>query len=382
MVPGEAGLRYPLHRPVLGPEEQAAAGAVLASGMVASGPRVAEFEQLVADRLGASIGVACSSGTAALHLAALALDVGSDDEVIVPAFGFPATANIVELCGARAVAADVSLDDFSLSAESVAAVATARTVGVIAVHPFGIPAPLAALEALAAARGWWLMEDAACALGTAGAGEVWARPDNLVCLSFHGRKVLTTGEGGLVATRDPRLGERLRRWRNHGIGAPAAADSPWLKFRLAGLNYRMSDINGAIGLVQMGRLDAIVAGRQQVVDLYRGALRGVSGVYWHPAYDQAGLSCQSMVVTLDDAVDRAAVISGLADQGIQTTLAGYGLARQPYYRDRYGWEPASLPVSERLFDQALTLPLVDGMDTNDVATIVVALQEVMRGAGG
>ncbi len=374
---------YPLHRPELGFEEAAALAEVLASGQLVQGPRVAAFEAAVAQRLALPCAVACSSGTAALHLALAALDVGPGDEVIVPAFGFPATANVVELCGARAVPADVDLDRFALTAESVAAVATERTRGVLVVHPFGIPAPMAALSALAQARGWWLVEDAACALGTAPRQDDaarWASGDHLVCLSFHPRKTLTTAEGGMVLTADPALAHRLRRLRNHGMDEPAPGDGRWQRFHAVGFNYRMSELHAALGQVQMTRLDAIVAGRARLAAWYREALAALPRVSWPAGYQQPDLAFQSLVVLLDPEIDRDQVIDRLAGRGVQTTLGGYALALQPAYRGRPDADPARLPNASRAQASTLTLPATLAMTQADVEVVVDALADALADA--
>ncbi|MDP6946164.1 MAG: DegT/DnrJ/EryC1/StrS aminotransferase family protein, partial [Myxococcota bacterium] len=247
----------PLHRPLLGEAEITALAEVIQSGHLVQGPRVAAFEGALAERMERGYVVACNSGTSALHLAIDAMGCGPGDEVIVPAFGFPATANAVELAGARAVPADVDPERMALTPESIHEVCTERTVGIVPVHPFGIPAPMAALDELARQKGWWIVEDAACALGTEPRGR-WGQRDRPVCLSFHPRKTVTTGEGGAVAVDDARLATRLRERLNHGISADGV-DRGWQRFTSVGYNYRMADLAAAIGVIQLGRLDEFVS---------------------------------------------------------------------------------------------------------------------------
>ena len=260
----------------------------------------------------------------------------------------------------------------ALTVDSVNAVATERTVGVIPVHPFGIPAPMAALTALAHERGWWMVEDAACALGTARRGR-WSQGEHPVCLSFHPRKTVTTGEGGAIGVNDPQLAQRLRELRNHGMAADGH-DRGWQRFTGVGFNYRMTDIAAAIGLVQMDRLDGFVGRRREIMAIYRELLTDVPGVRWKTGYDQPELSVQSMVVEVVTPGQRDHVIAALAAQGIATTIGGYSLSEQPFWVQRDALDPSSYPVASRLADGALTLPVTHGMTRADVARVVDALK--------
>jgi perosamine synthetase len=366
----------PLHRPLLGDAEITAVTEVLQSGFLVQGPKVAAFEAGLAERLGLAEVIACSSGTAALHLTLVAMDCGPGDEVIVPAFGFPATANAVELCGARAIPADIDPERMSLTAESVAERATERTVGVLPVHPFGIPAPMAALSALARERGWWMVEDAACALGTETNGR-WSQGDHPVCLSFHPRKTVTTGEGGAIGVNDAALACRLRELRNHGIAADGV-DRGWSRFTSVGFNYRMTDLAASIGVVQLKRLDDFVARRRQVVAWYRKHLAPINGIRWPNGYELERLSTQSLVIEVMVKGERDAVINTLASQGIATTIGGYGLASQPFWVERDGLAPSDYPVATRMAEAALTLPVTHEMTESDVRRVAYALDHATR----
>jgi perosamine synthetase len=273
----------PVMRPWLGPEEAAAAADAVASGWVAQGPRVAEFESAVAARVGAGHGVAVSNCTVALHLALHLLGVGPGDEVVVPSLSFIATANAVRHAGATPVFADVAEDTQNLTDTTVAPVLTDRTRAVVAVHQAGLPADLGALHRLCDPLGVAIVEDAACALGSTYAGAPIGAHSDLVAFSFHPRKILTTGEGGLLTTSRADWAARARRLREHGMSVSAAQRHSCGRVVLesyleTGFNYRMTDIQAAVGLVQLGRLDAIVARRRELAGRYHELLADVPGL--------------------------------------------------------------------------------------------------------
>ena len=257
----------PIIQPVFGPEEEAAVLAVLRSGWVAQGPHVAEFERKVALRAGAKHAVAVTSATTGLHLALVAAGIGLGDEVIVPSLSFIASTNAVWMVGAVPVFADVDADLPIVTPESVAAVWTQKTRAVLAVHQLGIPVERDVLRAMCDERGARLIEDAACALGTLVDGRPVTQSADLAVFSFHPRKVLTMGEGGVVTTDDDATAARLRLLRNHGMTVASDArhgNAVREGFIEPAWNYRLTDIQGAIGSVQMDRLDQILADRQRV----------------------------------------------------------------------------------------------------------------------
>lgn len=334
-----------LARPDVGDEELAAVADVLAGGMLTMGPKVAEFERLLAAACGTADAVAVSSGTAALHLAVLALGIGPGDEVVVPAYTFPATANVVELCGATAVLVDVDPTTCNLTAEGVADVLSPRTKAVVAVHLFGRPVDWDALQEVVA-PGVALVEDAAGALGARSQGRPCGSLGRMGCLSFHPRKIVTTGEGGAVTTDEPELADAIRRLRHHGIVPRGDFDIPH-----PGLNYRLADVLCAVGIPQVARLEDLLSARARVAGWYAERLR--EAVELPGAADGDRHGWQAYVVQLDRRDD---VLAGLRAQGIEAQIGTWALPRLGAYRGR-----GSFPGAERVFERALALPFAASM---------------------
>jgi dTDP-4-amino-4,6-dideoxygalactose transaminase len=373
----------PVMRPWLGPEEATAVQDVLASGWVAQGPRVAAFEGAVAAALGAGNGVATSSCTAALHLALHALGIGPGDEVVVPSLSFIATTNAPRYVGARPVFADVDLDTQNLTAETVERALGPATRAAIVVHQAGMPADVEAIEAVCAPHGVTVIEDAACAIGSTYRG----RPigcGRLVALSFHPRKLLTTGEGGMLLTQEASLAGRLRRLREHGMAVTAherdkSRTAVLESYDEPGFNYRMTDLQAAVGLVQLGKLDAMVAERRSLAERYCDLLGDVPGVFLPADPPYGTTNYQSYIVRLDDdlPVDRDDVMQELLDQGIATRRGIMAAHLEPACRDLPAPE---LPVTERITRRSLILPLFHGMQTAQIEWVAGALASCLQEA--
>lgn len=359
-----------LAMPTLGHEELEAVAGVLRSGYLTQGPRAAEFEQRVAAYLGVPFAVATTSATTALHLAMVLLDVGPGDEVVLPAFTFPATANVVIEQGATPVLADIDIDTYNLAPASLEEKITARTKAVIAVHLFGLPAEMDAIGAIARDRGVPVVEDAACALGASYHGRPCGTLGDVACFSFHPRKIITTGEGGMLTTGSESHGARARRLRQHG----GERTNNRFSFAEPGFNYRMSDINAAVGLAQMDRLDVIVSERRRLAAAMTAAIR-TAGLDVATPLGAQGCShtYQSYVVRLPDGVDRDDVIRTMASAGVETTIGTYALNCEAYMQARYGCHARDLPVSTRAWRQTLALPLYPGLSESDVERIVATL---------
>ena len=372
----------PVMKPWLGEEEARAAADAVASGWVAQGPRVAEFEQRFAERVGAEHGVAVSSCTTALHLAMYLLGLGPGDEVVVPSFSFIATANCAVYVGATPVFADVEPEDGNLSVRTVEPVLTPRTRAVIVVHQGGMPADVDPLRRLCADRGSALVEDAACAAGSTYHGVPAGGAAELAAWSFHPRKLVTTGEGGMLTTHDAELAERARRLREHGMNVSAAARhrsrQPVLESYLeVGFNYRMTDIQAAVGLVQLGKLDAMVQRRRELADRYRELLADVPGLraVRDPAWGTSNY--QSFWIELGDGYPRSRneLLAALAEGGVSARAGIMAAHRQPAYA---GHPHAELPVTERLADRTLILPVYHHMGEQEQDRVVA----LVRAAAG
>jgi perosamine synthetase len=361
-----------LTRPVLQQEDRAALEACLESGWLTNGPRVAEFESELRETLGVAHVIACSSGTAALQMAVLACGVGRGDEVIVPDFTFPATANAVEHAGARSVLVDVDPVTFNLDLALAERALSAKTRAILPVHQFGRPADLFALRDLAQRRGLRLVEDAACALGACWADIPCGTAGAAGCFSFHPRKLVTTGEGGAVVTGDGELALRCRRLRNHGT-----LPGPQPDYALCGFNFRMSDLNAALGLAQLPRLAALVETRRRLAAGYDACLASLPGVRVPAPLAEGRQVYQSYVVVLPESTDRDRCLRALGERGIECGRGASAVHTLPYYRERYGYLPGELPHSFRLAGSALALPLHPGMSEEDVHFVADALAEVL-----
>jgi Predicted pyridoxal phosphate-dependent enzyme apparently involved in regulation of cell wall biogenesis len=355
--------------PAVGEDELREIAEVLASGYLTQGPKVAEFEQAVAAWVGSRHAVATTSATTALHLALAALKIGPGDEVLVPDFTFPATANVVIQQGARPVLVDIDRATFTIDPEDLARRVTTRSRAIIPVHAFGLAANMDAVNDVALRHGLKVVEDAACAIGSTYLGRPCGSLGTAGCFSFHPRKAITTGEGGMVTTDDDALAERLRLLRSHG----GIRSGGRFTFEAAGFNYRLSDVLAAMGVAQMRKLDAFVAEKQRLAGLYRDGLRTLEGVRPPATPEGYGHVYQSYVVVLDERIDRDGVIEAMRGQAIETTIGTYALHAEPFFARTYGLRPGELPESFRAYRQTLTLPLYPGLRDSAVERVVSAL---------
>ena len=366
-------IRIPLTRPQTDEAEIDEIRGVLESGTLTQGPKVVELERMVAELVGTPHAFATTSATTALHLSLVALGIGPGDEVLVPDFTFPATANVVVQQGATPVLVDIDLATFAVDVADLERRVTPRTRAVMPVHPFGLPAPMGPIMELAERHGLAVVEDAACALGAVCDGRPVGGFGTAGCFSFHPRKSITTGEGGMITTADDAFAERIRLLRSHG----GVRDGGRFTFEAAGFNYRMSDILAAVGVAQMRKLDRFLAGRRRVAAWYDAALEGLDGVQRPMTPDGRTHTYQSYVVLLDERNDRDAVIAALRRHGIESTIGTYALHAQPFFGRTYGLAPGDLPRSHRAFTGSLALPLHGAMAEEEVGIVVEALTEAL-----
>ena len=349
--------RIRLAWPDVGPAEAQAVAEVLRSGFLTMGPKVEELERELARACEVPHVVAVSSGTAALHLAVLALGLAPGDEVIVPSYTFPATANVVALAGAKPVLVDVDPETMNVRPDGVAAAITERTRAVLVVHLFGRPARWAELED-AVPDGVELLEDAAGALGARSGGRACGGLGRVGCLSFHPRKIVTTGEGGAVTTNDAELAETIRTMRHHG----------WREREMPapGLNYRLSDVLCALGIPQLRRLEELLEERERLAGLYGERLSGVVEVPSADEGDRHGW--QAYVVQLDG---RDQALEALREAGIEAQIGTYALHRLEAYGDQ-----GPFPGADAVYERALALPFhgrLSDTELDRVAEVLTAL---------
>jgi len=361
----------PLARPVLGPEEEQGVLEVLRSGHLSLGPRLSAFEEAFAARLGARHAAAVSSGTAGLHLALRAVGVEEGEEVVTSPFSFVASANVILYERARPVFVDIDPVTLNLDPAAAAAAVGERTAALLPVHIFGYPADVPALEGL----GLPIVEDACEALGAVHADgvAVGARGHPAV-FGFYANKQLTTGEGGMVTVGDGAIKERIDSERNQG----RAPDMGWLDHDRLGFNYRLSDLACALGLAQLERLDAMLAGRARVADLYRQALSGVEGLEL-PCLDTGGnvRGWFVWVVQLPHGVAREETIRALAERGIQSKPYLPAIHLMSFYRERLGHREGEFPVCEDVAARSLALPFFPEMSEGQVARVAEAVRAVL-----
>jgi perosamine synthetase len=372
-----------LTRPSIDADDLEAVQAVVRSGQLVQGPAVAEFERAIMLASGTSHAIAVTNATSALHMALLALGVQAGDLVVVTAYSWPTTANVIELCGAQPVFVDVDPLTGNMSPDALgdtlrrltrAPGNSGRIKAILPVHTFGQLCDMSALMAIATEFGLPLIEDAACALGADSNGQRAGSWGTMGCFSFHPRKAVTTGEGGAIVTNDAQLARWLRAARNHGQDAEFTGSDP---FVMPGFNNRMTEFQGALGVTQMHKLDRVVSARRTLAARYDATLSpelsrtAPSGVGTRHVY-------QSYVVLLPAAVAprRAQLIKELREAGVEAQIGTWHMPLITYYRARYGYRAGDFPQCDAFAQRALTLPLYEGMTHEEQNTVVAAVHSI------
>jgi perosamine synthetase len=345
---------------------------ILKSGHLVQGEQVRCFETGLREYLGSNHAILVSSGTAALHLSLIALNIGPGDEVIVPAFTFPATANVVEFVGAKPVFVDIGLSDFCIDVQKIQAKISSKTKAIIPVHEFGQPADMEKIASIAELNNLKVIEDAACALGAEINGKKIGSFGDLACFSFHPRKAITTGEGGLVVTQDKKIAKRLKIMRNHGI----VAEDGIVDFVEAGLNYRMTDFQSALGHEQFTTLDDLIAMRLKTARLYDDLLSAINWIQLPEKLHGRKMVYQSYHIMVDSMISRDKVIAYLKKCGVETNIGAYAMNRLSIYRNNYHLKDADFPNAVAAFTRGMVLPMGSHVGSDEIQSIAEALRRV------
>jgi dTDP-4-amino-4,6-dideoxygalactose transaminase len=376
--------RYPLSDIDLGKEEEQAVLKVLRSSWLSSGPVTERFEKAFSEYFGGGHGIAVSNGTAALHLALAAVGIKEGDEVILPSLTFVATANSVLYVGAKPVFSDiVGADDLNISPQEIQRKITRKTKAILVMHYGGYPCDMEAILRIAKRYRLYVVEDAAHAPGAEYQGKKCGALGDIGCFSFFSNKNLVTGEGGMVVTRDKELAERVRGMRSHGMGALS-----WDKYRghlssydIKGLgyNYRTTEIQSSLGLVQLKKLDRNNKKRKKLIEIYRDELQRVKEISAPFSYFKGTPSYHLFPVVVSPSVDRDRVMERLKHFGIQSSIHYPPVHLFSLYRKQFGYKKGDLPKTEEVSQREMTLPLHPLLDTGDVKWIVKKVREGIRG---
>ncbi len=375
-------MRIPVAKPYLTEEDAKNAYETILSGWVTQGPKVQEFEEKFAEYVGAEYAVAVSNGTAALHLSLEAAGIKAGDEVICPSLSFIATANAISYTGAKPVFAEIDPETYNLDAAHTEALIGEKTRAILIVHQMGFPADIDAFQQLCRRHGLTLIEDAACAAGSSYKGKKIGSHSDLVCFSFHPRKVITTGDGGMITTSDESYYKRLRLLRQHGMSVNdrerhSASKVILEEYLELGYNYRLTDIQAAIGIRQLEKLEWLVSERRKIAEKYDQKLREIEGIRIPAEREGYSSNYQSYSICLEGGLQpyRNTIMQKLLDSGIATRRGIMTIHREGIYRDDTG--ATRLPVSESISDSSILLPLFVPMEDSEIEYVAEQLKGIL-----
>jgi dTDP-4-amino-4,6-dideoxygalactose transaminase len=371
----------PITKPYFGEEEKQLVSKVIDSGWVSQGPKVAEFEERFAEYVGAKYAVATTSCTTALHAALSVSGIGSGDEVIVPSLSFIATANSVVHCGAAPVFVDIDPETCNIDASKIEEAITEKTKAIMPVHQMGLPADLDPIKKIADKYNLIVIEDAACAIGSEYKGKRIGSHGNTACFSFHPRKVITTGEGGMITTNDPDIAERLRRFRHHGMSVSDIERHMANKIIIEtypelGYNYRMTDMQAAMGIEQLKRLPFIIEKRREIAGIYDKELSKIPHIKVPKVPSYAFHNYQSYWIELlmSAPVDSNTLMSKLLEKGIATRRSIMAIHMETCYK---GYSRMPLLNTEKITMNTILLPLYPTLSVEEQLFIINSIKEIL-----
>jgi perosamine synthetase len=363
----------PLMQPDINDGDINAVTNVLRSGMLVQGKVAAEFEKQIADFLHCKHAITVSNGTASLHLALIALGIGKEDEVIVPAFSYVATANVVELVGATPVFVDISIDDFNIDVTQIEKRITAKTKAIMPVHEFGIAANMDAIIKIAKKHNLKIIEDAACALGAKINNQFVGTFGEIGSFSLHPRKSITSGEGGIITTNDDALADKIKILRNHG---QRTVDGEMI-FEEAGFNYRLTDFQAALAQSQFYRIENIISKKEKIAQAYLNGFETNKRIRLPVLFSERNHTWQTFHVVIDNAIDRNELIKVLRAKNIGSNYGAQCIPQQKFYQEKYNLNCLQLfPNSMLAYSQGLALPMFEKLTAGQIDYVISTVNEL------
>ncbi|MBD3180946.1 aminotransferase class I/II-fold pyridoxal phosphate-dependent enzyme [Candidatus Poribacteria bacterium] len=375
-------MNIPITKPFFSEAEEKIAASSIRSGWVAQGPKVAEFEEVFAEYVDAKYAVAVSSGTTALHLAMILVGVDDKDEVICPSYSFIATANSIAYAGAKPVFVDIDPETYNIDPDKIKSAITPKTKAIMPVHQIGLSADMDPIMEIARKHNLEVIEDAACAVGAEYKGNKIGSISSLSCFSFHPRKVITTGEGGMITTNSQEYNEKAKSLRAHGASVSSVdrhkgKGKIYEQYADLGYNYRMTDIQGGIGIEQMKKLEYILERRRSLAEFYNKTLADIDFIHtpYVPEYSTHTYQSYSLRLDKDCKLDRDDIIQRMADMGVSCRRGIPPIHLEPYYRSLLG--NLSLPITENVSRRSFFLPLYPSMTDDEQIYVIDCLRKII-----